>query len=154
MKILGLDPILSLGIGILVAGLVDTIGAIVNFIKDPTWENFVKILEGISIALVGIGVIIGVLTGNWIPLVIGLIALIVTEVVKNWDEISKILGQVGQWIYDNVIMPVWNFIQKAIDWIVACFNSTVSVIKGIFTYLLRNTFSTFSNIMETSAKRI
>lgn len=91
MKVLGLNPILSLGIGITIAGIVKSVQAIVNFIKNPTWENFIEVLEGISIAIVGIGVMIGVLTGNWIPLVIGLIALIVTEIVKHWDQIKEVL---------------------------------------------------------------
>lgn len=91
MKLLGLDPLMNLGIGITVAGIVKTVGAIINFIKDPTWENFLEILEGISITLIGIGIIIGLMTGNWIPLIIGLIALIVIEVIKHWDEIAEVL---------------------------------------------------------------
>lgn len=136
MKIVGLDPILSLGLGILVAGIVKTVESLINFIQNPTWANFVEVLEGISIAMVGIGVMVGVLTGNWIPLVIGLIALIVTEIVKHWDEIKNVLGTVGTWIYDYVIMPVWNVISAIIDSIISIIKLAISIIDGIVSTLV------------------
>lgn len=136
MKIVGLDPILSLGLGILVAGIVKTVESLINFIQNPTWANFVEVLEGISIAMVGIGVMVGVLTGNWIPLIIGLIALIVTEIVKHWDEIKNVLGTVGTWIYDYVIMPVWNVISAIIDSIISIIKLAISIIDGIVSTLV------------------
>lgn len=136
MKIVGLDPILSLGLGITIAGIVKSVKAIINFIQNPTWSNFVEVLEGISLAMVGIGVMVGVLTGNWIPLVIGLIALIVTEIVKHWDEVKNILGAVGTWIYDYVIMPVWNVISAIIDSIISIIKLAISIIDGIVSTLV------------------
>lgn len=151
MKLLGLDPIMSLGIGLIVAGITEAIQGIINFINDPSWENFTVVLEGVSIALMGIALVIGTLTGNWIPLLIATIILIVTEIIKHWDEIKEILGKVGQWIYDNVITPVWNFIQKGIDWVVAGFWTLVSTIEGIFTtigLLIRAPFDTLWDIVQ------
>lgn len=149
MKIVGLDPILSLGLGITIAGIVKSVKAIINFIQNPSWTNFVEVLEGISIAMVGIGVMVGVLTGNWIPLVIGLIALIVTEIVKHWDEIKNVLGAVGTWIYDYVIMPVWNVISAIIDNIVSGIKLTISIIDGIFTALISILIAPFQTMWET-----
>lgn len=149
MKIVGLDPILSLGLGITIAGIVKSVKAIINFIQNPSWTNFVEVLEGISIAMVGIGVMVGVLTGNWIPLVIGLIALIVTEIVKHWDEIKNVLGAVGTWIYDYVIMPVWNVISAIIDNIVSGIKLTISIIDGIFTTLISILIAPFQTMWET-----
>lgn len=126
---LGLGGLMSLGIGIAVAGIVLLIQDIVKYIQNPSWENFLNILRDVAIVVAGIAVAIGA----W-PVVIGaVIALIVVEVVKHWEEIKTILGQVGQWIWDNVLQPVWNFIQKLIDWVIASFNSTMSIIDGIFT---------------------
>lgn len=149
MKIVGLDPILSLGLGITIAGIVKSVKAIINFIQNPSWTNFVEVLEGISLAMVGIGVMVGVLTGNWIPLVIGLIALIVTEIVKHWDEIKNVLGAVGTWIYDYVIMPVWNVISVIIDNIVSGIKLTISIIDGIFTALISVLIAPFQTMWET-----
>lgn len=150
MKIVGLDPILSLGLGITIAGIVKSVKAIINFIQNPSWTNFVEVLEGISLAMVGIGVMVGVLTGNWIPLVIGLIALIVTEIVKHWDEIKNVLGAVGTWIYDYVIMPVWNVISAIIDNIVSVIKLTISIIDGIFTTLISILITPFQVMWETA----
>ena len=136
MKIVGLDPILSLGLGILVAGIVKTVESLINFIQNPTWANFIEVLEGISLEIVGIGVMVGVLTGNWIPLVIGLIALIVTEIIKYWNEIKNVLGTVGTWIYDYVIMPVWNVISAIIDSIISIIKLAISIIDGIVSTLV------------------
>ncbi len=149
MKTVGLDPLLSLGLGITIAGIVKSVKAIINFIQNPTWANFVEVLEGISLAMVGIGVMVGVLTGNWIPLVIGLIALIVTEIVKHWDEIKNVLGAVGTWIYDYVIMPVWNVISAIIDNIVSGIKLTISIIDGIFTALISVLIAPFQTMWET-----
>lgn len=149
MKIVGLDPILSLGLGITIAGIVKSVKAIINFIQNPSWTNFVEVLEGISLAMVGIGVMVGVLTKNWIPLVIGLIALIVTEIVKHWDEIKNVLGAVGTWIYDYVIMPVWNVISAIIDNIVSGIKLTISIIDGIFTALISVLIAPFQTMWET-----
>lgn len=149
MKIVGLDPLLSLGLGITIAGIVKSVKAIINFIQNPTWANFVEVLEGIALAMVGIGVMVGVLTGNWIPLVIGLIALIVTEIVKHWDEIKNVLGTVGTWIYDYVIMPVWNVISAIIDNIVSGIKLTISIIDGIFTTLISILIAPFQTMWET-----
>lgn len=149
MKIVGLDPLLSLGLGITIAGIVKSVKAIINFIQNPTWANFVEVLEGISLAMVGIGVMVGVLTGNWIPLVIGLIALIVTEIVKHWDEIKNVLGAVGTWIYNYVIMPVWNVISAIIYNIVSGIKLTISIIDGIFTALISVLIAPFQTMWET-----
>jgi phage-related protein len=140
----GLSGIKSLGIGAIVAGIVMLIQDIVNFIKDPSWQNFTKILTSIAIIIGGVMLVMG----NWWGLLVIIVGLIVRLIIDNWDYIKEILGKVGQWIYDNVIMPVWNFIQKAIDWIVACFNSTLSVIEGIFTALLGILLAPFETLWE------
>lgn len=148
LKLLGLKPLMSLGIGIAIAGVVDTVKSIIRFIKDPSWENFIEILEGISIALLGIGIIVGLITGNWVPLIIGVIMLIATEVVKHWDKIKAILGIIGQWVYDNVITPVWTFIQMLIGVILGIISTAVTTINGIMTYLVGILLAPFQTLGE------
>lgn len=91
IRVFGLEPLMGLGIGLIVGGIVALVQDLINFINDPSWSNFLNILRDISVILVGIGIIVGLMTGNWIPLVIGLIALIVVEIMKHWDEICQIL---------------------------------------------------------------
>lgn len=54
---LGLSGIMALGIGVAVAGLVLLIQGIVDFIKDPSWNNFLTILQGIALIVAGIALL-------------------------------------------------------------------------------------------------
>ena len=56
---LGLTLIQGLGIGIILAGIVTLIQGIVDFIKDPSWTNFLTILQGIALVVSGIAVLLG-----------------------------------------------------------------------------------------------
>ena len=109
----GLGGLLSLGIGIAVAGLVALIQDIIKFIKDPTWDNFANILRDIGVVLLGVAIaMLAVNAANptiWIVLLIAIIALVAAAVIKNWDKIKEILGKVGKWIMDNIITPVKKF---------------------------------------------
>lgn len=140
----GFDKLLlGLGIGITIKGIYDLIKSIKKYLDDPTWENFIGILDSADEVLIGIGIILGVLTGNWIPLIIGLIAKIGIEIVKHWDEIKDVLGKVGKWIYDNVITPVgkffgglWNDIKKTFEPVVKFFKDSFGdaweAVQGVF----------------------
>lgn len=149
MKLLGLDPLLSLGIGILITGIIKLIKDVIKFIKDPSWENFINIVEDIGIALIGLGVIIGVLTENWLLLIIGLIVLIVTEVVKHWDDIKEVLGKVGIWINENIIQPVVKFFQdlweKIKTGVTNAWNNAIDVLSAVGNWI-------YTNIIEPVGK--
>lgn len=110
---LGISGIMSLGIGLVIAGIVTLIQGIVNFIKDPSWENFGVILEGLALILAGVAVaMLAVNAANpvaWIVLAIALITALGALIIKNWDKIKEVLGKVGSWVYDNIIAPVGNF---------------------------------------------
>ena len=57
---LGLGALKALGIGLIVAGLVYAIQGLLAYLKEPTWENFGKIIQGIGIFLTGLlGIILG-----------------------------------------------------------------------------------------------
>ena len=56
---LGLKGIKALGIGLLIAGIVYSIESLIEYLKDSSWKNFGKIITGIGVALIGLGLIIG-----------------------------------------------------------------------------------------------
>lgn len=56
---LGLDGIKALGIGLLIGGILYAIESLIEYLKDPSWKNFGKIITGIGVALIGLGLIIG-----------------------------------------------------------------------------------------------
>lgn len=129
---LGLTLIQGLGIGLILAGVALAIQGIIDFIKDPSWHNFLTILQGVALVVAGIAV----LMGGWVVALIALGVAIVSYVIQNWDKVKEILGKVGTWIYENIVIPVWNFIQGLFDTILSIIKTAISVINGIFTTLI------------------
>ena len=146
---LGLTLIQGLGIGIILAGIVTLIQGIVDFIKDPSWTNFLTILQGIALVVTGIAI----LTKGWIVALASLGVAIVSYVIKNWDKVKEILSEVGSWVYDNIIKPVGDFfvglwdgivngVKTAVQWVKDAFSSVVS----FFSNLIQKILGLFKNI--------
>lgn len=110
LKLLGLDPIQSLGIGIALAGAIILIQGIINFIKDPSWENFGTILTGLSLILAGVAIaMLAVNAANpvaWIMLAIAAVVALGAVIIKNWDSIKEVFSKIWSWISEKVIEPV------------------------------------------------
>lgn len=171
---LGIDKIMALGIGLIIGGIVTLIQGIIDFIKDPSWENFGTILTGLSMILAGVAVaMLAVNAANpvaWIMLAIAAVVALGAVVIKNWDKIKEILGQVGSWIYNNIIVPVgnffsglwngivngatnaWNLLVSGASWawngIKSVFSTVVSFFKNIFT----NAWTAVKNVFSVGGK--
>ena len=139
----GLKPIQGLGIGLILAGIILLIQRIIDFIKDPSWDNFLTILQGIALVVAGIAI----LMNGWIVALIALGVAIVTYVIQNWDKVKEILGQVGSWIYDNIIKPVADFfvnlwqgikdgVGSAVQWVKDKFSSIVSFFSDLISKIV------------------
>lgn len=145
---LGLGLMTSLGIGILVAGIVMIIQDLIALINDPTWQNFLKFLGSVAVAIGGLMLIMG----NWWGLLVAIVGLAVKLVVDNWETVKKVLITVGGWVWNNVIMPVWNFIKALFETILSIIQTAFSVIYGIFTALvgiMKNPFEVLKLTVET-----
>ena len=129
---LGLQGIQALGIGIIVAGVVMLIQDVIKFIKDPSWKNFVNILGDIAIVIGGIMLVMG----NWWGLLVVIVGLAVKLIADNWDTISAILGKIGEWIYNNVLMPAWNFIKSVGETIWSFIKLKISLLQALFTTVI------------------
>lgn len=157
---LGLDPLLGAGIGLILAGIVNLIIDIIDFIKDPSWEKFKSLIDDF---LIDIGMIIagiGLLTGNWIPLVIGLVIMLAGVIIRYWDQIWGFLKQVGA-EFKREAMVVWEFIKgiwnkfkefhEMIFWgAVNYVMNAIEKIKKFFTSLwnfIKNIFNTANNFI-------
>lgn len=95
---LGADLITATGIGLIVAGLVLAIEGLLDYLKDPSWENFGKVLQGIGLIVAGLGVIFLGIPG----IIAGVLILIVGTIVKYWDEIKAFLFNGIKWLEDSV----------------------------------------------------
>ena len=147
---LGLDGIKSLDIGLMVAGIVLAIQALVAYLKDPNWQNFGKLIQGIGVALIGLGLIMG----NVYVVIAGVIVLIVGIIVKYWNQIKAFLQSGIDWlsgksdwvhqmfgdtignIYDDVVkylQIILNWIDGTFKNIKGAFDGFIQFIKGVFT---------------------
>ena len=78
------------GFAATLVGIIKTVTSIITFINDPSWTNFTGVLDGLAIALTGVGVAMVALNASnpvgWIAIALGL----VMEVVK-W--IGNLIGK-------------------------------------------------------------
>ena len=150
---LGLDGIKALGIGLLIGGIVYAVESLIEYLKDPSWENFGKIITGIGIALMGLGLIIGGPAG--LPFIIaGAITAILGLIVSNWDKIKAFLQQGIDWLksksdwihemFGEVIGNIYDAWVEKLQLILNFFDNTFKNIKSIFDNIIsfiRNVFT-------------
>ena len=147
---LGASGIQALGIGVMVAGIIYTIQSLLDYLKDPNWENFGKVIQGIGIAIVGLGILIG----N-VPLIVaGAIVLIIGIIIKYWEQIKAFLQKGIDWLagksdwvhqmfgdtIGNIFDDAVKYLQIILNWIdgtfkniKGAFDGFIKFIKGVFT---------------------
>lgn len=146
----GLGGIKALGIGILVKGIIDLISSLRDYLKDPSWENFGKVVKAIGEIILGVGILIG----N-VPLIVaGAIIMIVGLIIKHWEQIKSFLQGGIDWlkgksdwvhqmfgdtiggIYDlivSMLQSALNFVDKQFKALKQIFDGVIKFIKGVFT---------------------
>lgn len=112
------------GIGIAIKGVID-------YLKDPSWENFIQILLGIAIAAGGVMLIFGGVPAL-ITLIIGLIAALVLAIVKNWNEVKEFTVQMLKTIGEIIA----NFFKGVGDVAIALVDTLGTVFQGFFEALV------------------
>lgn len=135
---LGLSGIKALGIGVLVAGIVYTIESLLEYLQDPSWNNFGKIIQGIGVAILGLGVVIGS-----VPLMVaGAIVLIIGTITKYWEQIKSFFQNGIDWlkgksdwiheVFGDTIGDVYDYFIETLQRILDAFDSLFTTIKKIF----------------------
>lgn len=162
---MGLGGIKALGIGTMVFGIIKLIGDLINYFKDPSWENFGKIISDIGIIILGLGITIG----N-VPLIIaGVIAIIIGLIVSNWEKIKEflqggidwlvsktdwirenfgILGQVVYEIFTGALQELLNMFDGIFRGVKTIFDGILKVFKGIFTGDMKMVLEGFKQIFK------
>ena len=129
---LGFSGIESLGLGVLFAGILLSIEGIVDFINDPSWENFLTIVEGIGLAIAGLAIF----CEAWQIALGALVAVVVAYVVKNWDKIKGVLEKAESWINEKL------------DWLEEKFGIVGTFIKGVWQSIRDYAVDNFTGMVK------
>lgn len=135
---LGLDGFKSLGLGIMVKGIIDLISSLKDYLEDPSWENFGKVIKSIGEIILGLGILIG----N-VPLIVaGAIILIVGIILKYWEQIKAFfqkgidwLASKSDWVhgmFGDTIGNIYDMFVNNLQYLLDFFDSIFTMIKGIF----------------------
>lgn len=147
---LGLSGIQGLGIGLMIVGIISTIQNLIKYLKDPSWDNFGKIITSIGVAILGLGLIIG----N-VPLIIAAaIVIIVGLIVSNWENIKNVFQNGIDWL-TNLQEKVMNWFMENLDSIGDKFGIVGQLIMGIivqtFNYVvevIKGSINTVMNVFD------
>ena len=144
------------GIGMLFVGIRDAI------INGLDWLSSILIVAGATLVGVGIGIFfgpVGIAIGAVIGLAVGLITDLVILIVQNWEAISQffvdiwnkicqvvvdiwnkiceVFAPIGEWFYNNVILPIVNFFTPIFDaiWSIGklIFDKCAEIVVGVGT---------------------
>lgn len=136
-----LNILKGIGIVAILAGIVISVKAIIDYMKDPTWNNFGNFLIGIGVILAGLSLIIG-----GFPLTItAIVVLIVGIIVKNWEKIKQLLEKAKDWI-NNLFDKIQEFIASKLDWVQEHFGLVGTAILTAIRYwfeIVRNLITGF-----------
>lgn len=140
---LGLSAIEALGIGVMIAGIVYTIESLLDYLKDPSWENFGKIIQGIGIAIMGLGILIA----QTPVIVAGAIVLIIGTIVKYWEQIKAFLQSGIDWLksksdwvrdtFGDTIGDIYDYLVETLQHILDAFDSLFTMLKNILDDVIK-----------------
>lgn len=127
---IGANAVVIGGIIMIIGGLALAIQGLINYLKDPTWENFGTMLLGIGIIAGGVLLIFGGFPAL-IALIVGAIVALGVAIYKNWDKIATFTKELVQKIKDAFGNAI-NWIKEKFNSMVSFFGSLISKIVGLF----------------------
>ena len=136
------------GIVAILGGLIIFIKGIIDYLKNPTWENFSKILAGIAVIAAGVFLIFGGFPAI-ITAIIGAVIALGLAIYKNWDNIKQTLSKASTWIINN-FKGVVNNVKSFFNTLPSFFSGIVNRITGFF----RNLGYTAGNVIGAAFKSV
>lgn len=127
---IGANAVVIGGIILIIGGLALAIQGLINYLKDPTWENFGTMLLGIGIIAGGVLLIFGGFPAL-IALIVGAVIALGVAIYKNWDKIVQFTKELVQKIKDAFGTTI-NWIKEKFNSMVSFFGSLISKIVGLF----------------------
>lgn len=129
---LGLDPLMSLGLGVTIAGIVYTIQSVIDYLNDPSWQNFGKVITGIGVIIAGIGLMFGL----WPVAIAGAVVAVLGIIISNWEKIKEFFLNIAKWFEDN-LWDLGKLIGRQIRDFISMFDGLFTGIKQIFDGIIK-----------------
>ena len=142
-------PALIQGIILLVMGIVQAIPQIIQAMVDalPTIIEMIltALLENLPLIIGGlVQVVAGIVIA--IPKIFdSMIEEIVNVFVGVWNSLKDVFGQLGTWIYNNVVAPILSFFDSIWDGIKKGVKNAINFVIGIINGLIGG-YESFVNI--------
>lgn len=167
----GVSGLVSLKIALLIMGIIMTISSLIDYLNDPSWENFGGIIQGVGVIIVALGFLILGVPG----IVAGAAILIVGTIVRYWDQIKNFLQNGINWLKDksNFIRDIFGdtvgdiydscirTLQKTLDFfdrtfirIKNIFDNIIQLVKNVFTGNWKGAWENIRNIFSNMWEQI
>lgn len=162
---------MGIGVALLAGGITELVLGLKDFVEQGklTSENSIQIAAGFGL----IGAALALLTGAWIPLVVGALAGLVVAVAGNWEEIkakwetfkTETIAPAVEWINTNIIEPIRKWFDdlainvqtaanNAVSWFKSAWDTVISTKSWIKTSVvdpIGHWFSTLGSNIKTAS---
>ena len=122
----------------IIQALVDALPTIIEMILTALLENLPLIIGGLVQVVAGIVIAIPQIFAS-------MIEAIVNVFVGIWNSLKDVFGQLGTWIYNNVVAPILSFFDSIWEGIKSGVKSAINFVIGIINGLIGG-FEGFVNI--------
>ena len=126
------------GLLAIIGGIITLVKGLIDYLKDPTWDNFMKILTGIFLIAGGIALVFGGIPGL-IALITGAVVALGVAIYKKWDEIKSWFSNMGEKVEKNIIKPIKDKFRALPNWfktlIKGLINGIITLINGFIIRL-------------------
>ena len=139
----GLSGTEALGFGIAIAGIISFIKDLIEYLKDPTFENFGKMIQDLGLIILGFGIAFVSVPA----IVIGAITLIFGTLIKYWEDIKAFLDNAVASIYD-LGDKISEWILGKLDWIMEKFGYFGVGVAGIIMVLVNTMTGLFGSAIS------
>ena len=125
----------------IIQALVDALPTIIEMILTALLENLPLIIGGLVQVVAGIVIAIPQIFAS-------MIEAIVNVFVGIWNSLKNVFGQLGTWIYDNVVAPILSFFnsiwegiktgaKKAINFVIGIINGLIGGFEGFINIFVK-----------------
>lgn len=123
-----------LGISSVIGGAIAYVTNFFDMLKNGfSWLNEILMIVGVALGAIG-AVILGApaLVAGVVAAIIATVSTIIVIVKDNWDAIVEVLSNAVEWLKNNVVVPIGNFLKDLCKDVAKWFSDLWSGIKKVW----------------------